>query len=99
MEGHVFVVLLELSDNRADAGRLMERHDAWIARGFADGVFLLVGSLTPRRGGAILAHATSLAELEARVAEDPFVAQQVVDARIVEIAPWRADERLAFLVG
>jgi uncharacterized protein YciI len=60
-------------------------------------VFLVVGSLQPNQGGGIVAHNTSLPELEARVNDDPFVAQDVVSARIIEIAPSRVDERLAFL--
>lgn len=94
----MFVVMLRFSDNKANAGQLMEGHNAWIKRGFDDGVFLLVGSLQPNRGGGIVAHATSLADLEARVDEDPFVAENVVTAEILEISPARADERLEFLL-
>lgn len=95
----MFVVLLRFADNKSEAGRLMEGHKAWIQRGFDDGVFLLVGSLRPEGGGAVVAHGTSLAELQRRVGEDPFVAEGVVRAEIVEICPGRADERLAFLLG
>lgn len=95
----MFVVLLRFADNKSEAGRLMEGHKAWIQRGFDDGVFLLVGSLRPEGGGAVVAHGTSLAELQRRVGEDPFVAEGVVRAEIVEIYPGRADERLAFLLG
>ena len=94
----MFVVLLKFSENKARAGSLMEAHNAWIKRGFDDGVFLLVGSLQPNLGGSILAHDTSLPGLEARVNEDPFVAENVVSAEILEISPKKADERLSFLV-
>lgn len=76
----------------------MELHKAWIKRGFDDGVFLLAGSLEPGRGGGILAHNTSLAELESRLGEDPFVAEDVVKPEIFEIDPGKADERLQFLL-
>jgi uncharacterized protein YciI len=95
----MFVVLLTFSDNKAQAGRFMDGHKAWIARGFDDGVFLLVGSLQPNAGGGIVAHNTSLADLQSRVNDDPFVAEGVVSAEILEIAPARADERLQFLLG
>jgi uncharacterized protein YciI len=91
--------LLTFSDNKAQAGRFMDGHKAWIARGFDDGVFLLVGSLQPNAGGGIVAHNTSLADLQSRVNDDPFVAEGVVSAEILEIAPARADERLQFLLG
>lgn len=95
----MFVVFLRFAANRARAGQLMESHKAWIKRGIDDGVFLLVGSLQPNQGGGIFAHNTSRAALEARISEDPFVADSVVSAEIVEIAPAAADPRLTFLVG
>jgi uncharacterized protein YciI len=95
----MFVVLLRFSNNKAQASRFMEGHNAWIRRGIEDGVFLLVGSLQPNAGGAVLAHGMSLPDLQARVAEDPFVEEDVVRAEILEIAPARADERLSFLLG
>lgn len=95
----MFVVLLKFSDNRAKAGDLIEAHNAWIKQGFDDGVFLLVGSLQPNLGGSIIAYNTSIENLEARVNKDPFVADNIVNAEILEIAPKKADERLSFLVG
>jgi uncharacterized protein YciI len=94
----MFVVLLKFSANKARAGDHMQGHKDWIKRGFDDGVFLLVGNLQPGLGGGIVAHNTSLADLQGRVADDPFVAEDVVRADIVEIAPSRADARLQFLL-
>ena len=95
----MFIVLLKFSDDKARAGELMEGHNAWIKHGFDDGIFLLVGSLQPGLGGGIVAHDTSLSDLEARVNDDPFVANNVVSAEILEISPAKADQRLEFLLG
>jgi uncharacterized protein YciI len=95
----MFIVLLKFSGNKGQASQFMEGHNEWIRRGFDDGVFLLVGSLQPQLGGGIAAHNTTLADLQSRVNEDPFVAQNVVTAEILEITPAKADERLQFLVG
>lgn len=95
----MFIVLLRFSANRQQAGRYMDGHKDWIRRGFDDGVFLLAGSLRPDLGGGIVAHNTSLPDLRSRVNDDPFVAEDVVRAEILEIAPSRADERLAALLG
>lgn len=95
----MFVVTLRFSVNKAQAPQFMSDHNAWIRRGFEDGVFLLAGSLQPNAGGAILAHNTSHANLQARVQEDPFVAGNVVSAEILEITPGRTDARLTFLMG
>ena len=94
----MFIVLLKFSDNKVKTGQFMEGHKAWIKRGFDDGVFLLVGSLQPNSGGGIVAHNTSLSDLQGRVSADPFVAEEVVKAEILEITPSKADARLNFLL-
>ena len=95
----MFIVLLKFSDNKGQAGQFMDGHNQWIKRGFDDGVFLLVGSLQPNLGGGIVVHNTSLTDLQNRVNDDPFVAENVVSAEIMEISPAKADERLSFLLG
>lgn len=95
----MFMVLLKFSYNKGQASHYMEGHNEWIKRGFDDGVFLLVGSLQSGLGGGIVAHDTTLADLQSRVNDDPFVVENVVSAEIFEITPARADERLKFLVG
>jgi uncharacterized protein YciI len=94
----MFVVLLKFSDNKGKANQFMEGHKEWIKRGFDDGVFLLVGSLQPNLGGGIVAHNTSLPDLQRRVNNDPFVVENVVNAEILEITPSKADPRLEFLL-
>ena len=93
----MFFVTLTFGTNRAAAPRFMAEHKAWIERGFADGVFLLTGSLAGGAGGAVLAHATSRDGLERRLAEDPFVAEGIVTVDVAEVAPGMTDARLAFL--
>jgi uncharacterized protein YciI len=92
-----FLVVLRFAEHRSKAKELLAGHNAWIQHGFDDGAFLLVGSLQPGLGGVVLARAPSPAELEARVAWDPFVAERVVSVEILEIAPSRVDPRLDFL--
>ena len=95
----MFIVFLRFSDNKASAGSLMDGHNAWLKQGFDDGVFLLAGSLQPSAGGGILAQGASREEIEARVALDPFVAENVVSAEIHELTPSKADQRLSFLLS
>ncbi|MBD8909015.1 YciI family protein [Methylorubrum zatmanii] len=94
----MFVITLRFAD-KTKAPQLMDGHNAWIKRGFDDGVFLVAGSLQPNAGGAILAHNASPEAIEARVQDDPFVAEGVVSAEVIAIAPSRTDGRLAFLKG
>lgn len=95
----MFIVLLKFFDNRSQAGQFMEGHNAWLKKGFDEGVFLLAGSLKPMLGGAILAHRTTLEELQARVAEDPFVGENVVIAEILEWTTTKASASMASLLG
>ena len=94
----MFVVLLRFSDHKAKASDFMEGHKQWIKRGFDDGVFLLLGNLQPNLGGGIVAHNTSLLDLQSRVNKDPFVVENVVKAEILEITPSRVDARLNFML-
>ncbi len=94
----MFIVLLKFSDNKSQAPQFMQGHNEWIRRGFDDKVFLLVGSLQPKLGGGIVAHNTTLIDLQDRVNQDPFVAESVVSAEIIEISPAKTDERLSFLL-
>ncbi len=94
----MFIVLLKFSANKSKAAEFMAEHNAWLKRGFDDGIFVLAGSLQPNLGGGIVAHNTSLEALSARVREDPFVAEDIVSEEIIEITPAKADDRLAFLL-
>ena len=95
----MFIVLLKFSSNKDQAGQFMDGHNEWIRRGFDEGAFLLVGSLQPNLGGSIIAHNTTLSDLQTRVSNDPFVTANVVSAEILEITPAKADQRLQFLLG
>ena len=86
------------SSNKNQAGQFMDGHKEWIKCGVDDGVFLLVGSLQPNLGGGIVAHNTSLSDLQSRVKADPFVAENIVSAKIIEITPAQVDERLQFFL-
>ncbi|QNI02042.1 hypothetical protein HXW73_03325 [Halomonas sp. SH5A2] len=95
----MFIVLLRFSQNKGQAGAFMDGHNQWIKRGFEDKVFLIVGSLQPGLGGSVIAHGESREALEKRVSEDPFVAENIVTAEILEIEPKKADERLNFILA
>ncbi len=95
----MFIIFLKFSQNKPQASQFMEGHNQWIKQGLDDGVFLLVGSLQPNLGGAIMAHNTSISDLQERVSNDPFVAEDIVSADILEISPAKVDERMAFLLN
>lgn len=93
----MFITFLRFSENRAAAPEIMAGHNEWIAKGFADGVFLCVGSLQHSAGGAVLSHGESRADHEARVAADPFIVQGIVTAEIHELDLKRTIPTLDFM--
>lgn len=95
----MYIITLNLTEKKSKAAEYMAAHNEWIAKGFDDGAFLVVGSLKPQGGGAILAVANNRAQLEERLAADPFVAEGIATPHIQEVAPGRTDARLAFLKG
>ncbi|GAA6212386.1 YciI family protein [Hyphomicrobiales bacterium 4NK60-0047b] len=94
----MYIVFLKFSENKASAPQFMESHKNWIKRGLDENVFLLVGSIEPNAGGAILAHNASMEEIKIRVEEDPFVKENIVKAEIIQITPAKACENLNFLL-
>jgi len=95
----MFVIFLKFSENKNRAPDFIQEHQDWIKRGFDDDVFLVVGSLQPNMGGAIVAHNTSFEELQQRINNDPFVSEKIVTAEVAEISPNQADTRLDFLLS
>ena len=63
---------------------LMREHMAWLREHYAAGRFVVSGRQVPRTGGVILARGDDRAELEAIVANDPFVAGGVATTEIVQ---------------
>ena len=61
----MFIITLRFAD-KTKAPQFMDGHNAWIKRGFDDGIFLLVGHLQPNAGGAIIAGNSSRADIEGR---------------------------------
>lgn len=94
----MFIVLLRFTDDRHRAAALMDAHNAWLHAGFDEGVFMLSGRLEPASGGALLAHGLSRESLQRRLDADPFVAEGIVEADIIQITPGKAESRLHFLL-
>ncbi|GGO81602.1 YciI family protein [Wenjunlia tyrosinilytica] len=74
-------------------------HMAWVERHYAEGRFLASGRKVPRTGGVILAVGADREEIEAIVAEDPFVLAAVADVGITELQVTRTSPGLEALKG
>jgi uncharacterized protein YciI len=93
----MFIILLTFTEPGRVA-ELKDPHLEWLRRGFDDGVFVLAGGVHGEPGGGtIIASGIAAEEVRQRVDADPFVAEGIATATILEISPSRVDERLAFL--
>jgi uncharacterized protein YciI len=86
----MFVIELIYKVDLADIDAAMKPHVAWLDCHYNDGTFVASGRKVPRDGGIILATAPDRAAVEAIVAEDPFVARGLAEARVIE---FRASQR------
>lgn len=92
----MYIVMLKFAENKSAAPEFMDAHNAWIAQGFADGVFQCVGSLAAG-GGAVIAHGEEPSAFDKRVRSDPFVEHGVVSAEIHQVDPKRTASALEFM--
>ena len=96
---YVYIVFLKFAENKASAPQFMEGHKNWIKQGLDENVFLLVGSIEPNAGGAILAHNATEEEIYERINTDPFVQEGVVSAEITRVTPSKVVKNLEFLIN
>jgi uncharacterized protein YciI len=68
----------------------MTAHVKFLKKYYAAGTFIVSGRKIPRDGGIIVAVGESREQVEAIIAEDPFVARGLADARVIE---FRASQR------
>ena len=89
----MFVIELIYKSALTEIDKHMAAHVKFLKKHYAAGNFLVSGRKVPRDGGIILAVAKSRDEIEAIIAEDPFVARKLADFRIIEFrASQRADD-------
>jgi uncharacterized protein YciI len=78
---------------------LREGHMTFVKAQFACGNFLASGRKPEGNGGVVLAAFESRAQLNAALAADPFVIENVADIKISEFSVTSTAEALSFLKG
>jgi uncharacterized protein YciI len=86
----MFVIELIYKADLAAIDARMRAHVAFLKKYYAAGNFLVSGRKIPRDGGIIVALGSSRDQMQQIMAEDPFVAHGLAEARIVE---FRASQR------
>lgn len=80
----MFVVLLTYTAPLEQIDQHMPAHMAYLQRCYQAGMFVASGRRVPRTGGVILAQAPDRVSVEQVVALDPFVAEGLATAEVVE---------------
>ena len=86
----MFIIELTYTSPLADIDAAMKAHMRFLKAHYASGHFLVSGRKIPRDGGIILAVGKSREEIELIARQDPFVAQGLAEARVIE---FRASQR------
>ena len=79
----------------ADLQHLVEAHHRFLEKGYQDGVFLFSGPHVPAHGGFLVARAETLEELNAYLADEPFVKANVM--RFSRVTQFDAAQYQGFL--
>ena len=86
----LYLILFTYRAPLSEMDRVLPAHRQHLDAHYASGHFLMSGPLFPREGGGILARE----EIDAIVARDPFVLENLVEARVIA---WSPNRRVAGL--
>lgn len=92
----MFIVSLRYIVDLPTVDAHMEAHVAWLKDALADGWMLVAGRKVPREGGILIVRGEK-ADIEAKVASDPFVTNGVAEVTITEFNPSFVAPGLEFL--
>lgn len=91
----MFVLELTYTAPLDEVEALLEAHLEWVNEQYEAGVFVASGRKVPRDGGVILAVGDDRDRMEAVVASDPFVQEEVCGYRITQFVMGRTAPGLA----
>lgn len=83
----LYLILFTYCAPLSEMDRVLPAHRAHLDAHYASGHFLMSGPFFPREGGGILARAGSREEIDAIVARDPFVVENLVQVRVIAWSP------------
>jgi len=83
----VFIVFLKFGAKRSEAVKWMAQHNLWLQRNCDAQVILLAGSLDEGQGGALIVAGVNSDALQAMLADDPFVREEIVVPEVHSVSP------------
>jgi len=94
----VFIVLISYTSPLNSVEKFIPEHNEFLDEQYRLGHFQLSGRKVPRTGGMIIATVASRSILDQILSQDPFHREDLAEYEIIEIAPTKSSERLAFLL-
>lgn len=88
----IFLLISKYVKPLREVDRVLPAHREFLQRYYDDGTFLVSGPLNPRTGGVIVARGESREDVQAILAEDPFLAEGISEYEILEFTPTKAGE-------
>ena len=82
-----FVVEITYTASSEAVTAVLERHRAYLQKGYEAGLLLMSGPQNPKTGGMIIARAESLEAIQAYFEGDPYHTEGVGQHRFIEFIP------------
>ena len=95
----MYILFINPTKSPQELAPVFPAHSEFLERYIQVGKFILTGGLTARPAGVVLANVSSEEELNAMLAEDPFVREQVAEYEVIEFKPSKYHESLASLIA
>ena len=95
----MFIIVLKYLKSLSEVDRWMKQHVAFLQKFYQSGHFIVSGRQIPRRGGVIVARASSRAELDQIIEEDPFFEHDVAEFLVIEFQASMSHSAFRSLTG
>lgn len=94
----MFIVSISYTSPLVRIDRFVPEHLEFLDEQYRLGHFLLSGRKVPRTGGFIMASVESRSKLDKILAQDPFRREGLAEYEVIEVAPTKSSQLLAFLL-
>ncbi len=93
----MYVLIVEYTKSEEQVAKVRAAHAAWVSKYVSAGTLLIAGPSKDKTGGVLLAKAIDIAKINAIVAEDPYVTENVAQYRIIDFDAKAFAQGLEFL--
>jgi uncharacterized protein YciI len=83
----MFIVIINYLKPLEIVDRYLAEHREFLDQGYQKNCFIASGPQNPRTGGILISQMSDRQELEALLAEDPFLTQGIAEYQIIEFDP------------